>query len=109
VNQDDWEPVLELAVEELRFKWGLNHETGEVSIWEVAGPGDGLPTHVDYLRDVWGREPRLAGDVLGCITGSSTSLMVVAYYDAAVPDALLAVLHMQFPEATVIAHKSGVA
>ena len=23
-----------------QFKWGLNGETGEFTIWEVSGPGD---------------------------------------------------------------------
>jgi hypothetical protein len=109
VNQDDWQPVLELAAEKVRFKWGLNHETGEVAIWEVGGPGDGLPTHGDHLRDLWGREPRLTHDVIGNVSGSSTALTVVAYYDASVPDALLAVLQTQFPDATVITDKSGTA
>lgn len=48
-----------------RFKWGWNPERGE-TVWVVGGPGDGFPSHREYLETAWGRAPDMAhGDVLG--------------------------------------------
>jgi hypothetical protein len=48
-----------------QFKWGLNGETGEFVVWEVGGPGDGFPSHADYLEPAWGRDVPSPLDTLG--------------------------------------------
>ena len=97
----EWGPGLDSSAQ-LRLKWGYNHETADVTIWEVAGPGDGFPTHRDHLLQLWGREPRPeAGDTLGAATQHGESVLVAAYYGAPVPPALVDVLRDRFPNALI--------
>lgn len=100
-SDDDWTPRDEFE-SGIRLKWGLNGETGDLALWEVAGPGDGFPVHSEYLLARWGRPPHFdRGDLVGSVNGDGTNLSVLAY-GAAVPDALLALLRERFPGAKLV-------
>ena len=59
-ESEDWTPDLGPPSGD-QYKWGLNGDTGELTIWEVSGPGDGFPSHDTYLATAWGRRPRYDG------------------------------------------------
>lgn len=92
-----------------RLKWGWNHKTSEAEVWEVAGPGDGLPTHTDHLERAWGRVPSLkGGDVLGAAyierpaSGDEpTKLHVQVYYRREVPSSVLESLSGSYPDTEI--------
>ena len=68
------------------FKWGLDRETGEFTVWEVGGPGDGLPTHNAYLESAWERSLGYDGrDVLGYVLVDDDGVLVVVYQESEVP------------------------
>jgi hypothetical protein len=82
---DDWTPQLDSPAGD-QFKWGLNGDTGQLTIWEVAGPGDGFPSHETYLATAWGRRPRFDGqDVLGYALADQGTVLLVAYQQQPVP------------------------
>ena len=80
------------------MKWGWNAETGAATVWEVAGPGDGFPSHQSYLTAAWGRAPRVAGgDILGFAEWRPPTLAIYAYAGAELPDAVEAHFRAAFP------------
>jgi len=103
-NEDfDWEPQFEeLLATGQRFKWGWNSETEEATIWEVAGPGDGLPTHNQQLEGAWGRPPsHSAGDKLGRAFLEPPRLSIQAYYGDLVPDVVTSWFREHYPDADI--------
>ena len=114
-TEADWEGYFsgidlnrELVLGE-RLKWGWNHQTGEAEVWEVAGPGDGLPSHKEHLAEASGRELSLqAGDVVGYagLTGQSAQdqprrIYVEAYFRREVPRRVLDELRRAYPDAEI--------
>lgn len=99
---DDWAPELVYHSGRGRWKWGWNRQTGEATIWEVAGPGDGFPSHDTYLRAAWGRRPQITnGDVVGFAQADPPTLLIHAYYGADVPDAVVDRFRSLAPTAVV--------
>jgi hypothetical protein len=108
---DEWAPAL--AEPQPAYKWGWNRASGEAAVWPVAGPADGLPTHDEYLRLAWGREPDLSGDVLGIAyhrvvvadTGEASderkSLVLEAYLGKSVPSAVVAAFRRELPDVVI--------
>lgn len=98
-SNDGWSSDLTPDPDATQLKWGLNGETGEVTAWEVAGPGDGFPSHNAYLTTAWGRAPRVEdGDIVGVAEWRPPTLaihtyarhlpeLVEAHFRAAYPDA----------------------
>lgn len=100
-SPDDWTPVSP-DPDTTQLKWGFNAETGEVTIWEVAGPGDGFPSHHAYLTTAWGREPRHAkGDIVGIAEWRPPTL-VIRSYQADLPEAVESHFREAYPGAEVI-------
>ena len=96
-QSEDWTPQLGPLEGDL-FKWGLDGETGEFTVWEVGGPGDGLPTHVTYLETAWGRPPQYDGrDVLGYLLADEQGVLLVAYQEAEVPVEAVRWAEARFP------------
>ncbi|MGH3085115.1 MAG: hypothetical protein ACRDNP_13900 [Gaiellaceae bacterium] len=86
------------------MKWAWNADNGE-EVWRVSSPGDGLPSHTEQLKTVWGREPKVAeGDVLGIAlydpSGGGTGAVVIdVYYGAYVPKDIARWFRDAFPDA----------
>jgi hypothetical protein len=96
-QHDDWSPQLE-PINGDQFKWGLNGSTGELTIWEVGGPGDGFPSHQDELAAAWGRESlHQSGDILGSLTVGKAELTIVAYERSDAPREVLLWALTHFP------------
>ena len=80
-----------------RLKWGWHPGTGEAEVWEVGGPGDGLPSHSEHLAEAWGREVTISGgDVLGsayvpksAVEGERPRIYLQVYYAQEVPTKVL--------------------
>lgn len=101
-ENDEWAPGVTPDPEATPLKWGYNGGTGAVTVWEVAGPGDGYPSHQAYLTTAWGRAPRRAeGDVVGFaewrpptlaihVDGGELPAAVDAHFRTAYPDARIA-------------------
>lgn len=103
-SSDDWGLISEpVSDDSTRFKWGWNGETGEVTVWEVAGPGDGFPSHHAYLSTAWGRAPRVGGgaDVVGFAEWQPPTLAIHAH-GATLPEAVEAHFRTAFPGASII-------
>jgi hypothetical protein len=89
-----------------RFKWGWNEADGEI-VWPVGGPGDGWPAHSEQLEMAWGRAEFIEGDVVGAAEhaparGSEPEFVVIhAYFQAPVPDAVVDWFRSAFPDARV--------
>ena len=99
---DDWAPELVYHSGRGRWKWGWNRQTGETTVWEVGGPGDGFPSHDAYLTAAWGRRPHItSGDVLGFAQSDPPTLVIRAYYGADVPDAVVAAFRALAPTAQI--------
>lgn len=97
-SADDWTPALEPDPSERRFKWARNGQTGNVAIWEVAGPGDGFPNHRDYLLEAWGRDATVkSGDAVGSATQQDGRVSVRAFYGEGVPSGVVAAFRELFP------------
>ena len=80
------------------FKWGLDRETGEFTVWEVGGPGDGLPTHSVYLESAWERSLGYDGrDVLGYVLVDDDGVLVVVYQESEVPVEAVRWAETRFP------------
>jgi hypothetical protein len=92
----EWEPHLEPS-EGDGFKWALNGETGEFTIWPVRGLGDGYPSHDTYLATAWGRPPRPPGDLLGYASIDEETIEFVTYYGAPLPEQARQWARQQFP------------
>lgn len=86
------------------FKWGFNGETGEFTIWEVGGPGDGFPSHVDYLEEAWGRQPRPDVDTMGHVDIKDDAIELQASSGSGLPRELVAWATANFPEHRLITH-----
>ena len=100
--ESEWEPELGDEATRRRWKWGWNQATGEATVWEVAGPGDGFPSHETYLRTAWGRTPDTArGDCLGFAELDPPTLLVHGYYGAEVPGAVVAAFGALAPTAAI--------
>jgi hypothetical protein len=88
-----------------QYKWGVNGETGELTIWEVSGPGDGFPSHETYLATAWGRRPRYDGaDIFGAVAVEEARVGIRVYRSGdgpggtdEVPEPLLAWARETFP------------
>ena len=79
-GSDDWTPQLERPAGR-EFKWGIDGSTGELTVWEVGGPGDGLPAHGEVLTEAWGRDNHFRpGDLLGVIRVDADELTVSVYF-----------------------------
>ena len=101
-EDDDWAPKLVNHAGNGRWKWGWNRQTGEATIWEVAGPGDGFPSHESYLTAAWGRRPRMTdGDLVGFAERDSQTLVIHVYYGAEVPDAVVAAFRSVAPTVAI--------
>jgi hypothetical protein len=101
-SEDDWTPSFEAGLSGERFKWAYNGQTREVVVWEVGGPGDGLPTHRDHLLEYWHREVHPGdGDVLGSARQDDATLTLVAYYGARVPDEVVEQFRTRLPNSTI--------
>jgi hypothetical protein len=102
-QDEDWAPDPIDDAGSGRWKWGWNRQTGEATIWEVGGPGDGFPSHDTYLTAAWGRRPHMAGgDVVGVAESDPPTLVIHAYYGADVPDALIAAFRSLAPTAAIV-------
>jgi hypothetical protein len=99
-NDPDWQPQLERHTGRA-FKWGLNGQTGALEVWEVHGPGDGLPSHQDHLQVVWGRSPTLAADRLGIADVDQDQVRLAAYFQNTVPEAAVVWASRTFPNHVV--------
>ena len=95
---EDWTPQLD-PLEGDQYKWGLNGDTGQLTIWEVGGPGDGFPSHDTYLATAWGRRPHHdSRDVLGYATvRGEGDVLLVAYQSAELPPELIRWAEATFP------------
>jgi hypothetical protein len=91
-----WQPQLERDPGR-SYKWGLNGQTGDLAVWEVHGPGDGLPSHEDHLGDRWGRSPSLAQDRLGIAHVDQHQVELAAYFANTVPEPVLNWARRTFP------------
>lgn len=102
-SSDEWTPVLDFERDNsTRLKWGLNSETREVTVWDVAGPGDGFPSHQSYLTAAWGRAPRVArGDVLGFAEWHPPTLAIHVYGGVELPEAVDVHFRAAFPAARI--------
>ena len=101
-SSDEWAPDFAPDPETTQLKWGFNGATGEVTVWEVAGPGDGFPSHNAYLTTAWGRGPRTdKGDIVGFAEWRPPTL-VIGTYRAKLPDAVEAHFRSAFPGADVV-------
>jgi hypothetical protein len=87
---------------EARFKWGWNAATGEATIGEVSGPGDGFPNHDEVLTPTWGR-PADTRDAIGRAWWEPPSLTIECYYEPDVPDAVIAWFRNRYPSADITA------
>ncbi len=99
---DDWTPQFEQPAG--LFKWGIDGSTGELTVWEVGGPGDGLPVHSEVLTEAWGRDDHYRpGDLLGWLLVSPEDIKVSVYFESAaeVPPPLRAWANTVFPDHTV--------
>ena len=100
---DDWTPQFEQPAG--LFKWGIDGSTGELTVWEVGGPGDGLPVHSEVLTEAWGRDDHYRpGDLLGWLLVSPEDITVHVYFvesPAEVPAPLRAWANTVFPDHTV--------
>lgn len=103
VNNDDgdWTPQLEPR-EGREYKWGRDGQTGHLTIWEISGPGDGLPTHDEQLSKDWGRPDHYRpGDILGTAFISDDTVHITIYgadsQSAQPPEQLLAWTHTNYP------------
>ena len=98
----DWTPFLD-EIDGTEFKWGLNGETGELTIWQVGGPGDGHPDHLGVLSEAWGRDDLYQpGDLLGTTYIDQNSIKIFAYRStltelSELPEPLLAWARETFP------------
>ena len=64
-DAQDWTPFLG-PIDGTEYKWGINGASGELTIWQVGGPGDGHPDHLSVLSQRWGRDDlHQPGDLLG--------------------------------------------
>jgi hypothetical protein len=100
VDPTDWAPSL--ASNAMQLKWGFNGETGEVTVWEVAGPGDGFPSHRAYLTTAWGRAPQgTQGDVVGFAEWRPPTL-AIHVYRAELPAAVEAHFRTVYPGAHLV-------
>lgn len=101
---DDWTPQLGQP-DGREFKWGIDGSSGELTVWEVGGPGDGLPIHAEVLTNAWGRDDHYRpGDLLGAVWVESEQLTVVVYFvepPAEVPPPLRDWASRTFPAHTV--------
>jgi hypothetical protein len=85
-QHEDWTPHLG-PLPGLQFKWGLNGETGEFTIWDVSGPGDGYPSHDTYLATAWGRPPSFDSDLVGMVLVDEETVQVMSLGSAEPPPA----------------------
>lgn len=97
---DEWAPDLERPAGP-SFKWGLNGDSGEFTIWEVSGPGDGFPSHDTYLATAWGRSIRHDRDILGYATVEASTVALTVYGEQAVSDEAVDWARRQFPDKQV--------
>ena len=99
--QQDWTPFLG-EIEGTEFKWGLNGETGELTIWQVGGPGDGHPDHAGVLSEAWGRDDLYQpGDLLGTTYVDQNAVKILAHHCTELsdlPEPLLAWARESFPD-----------
>jgi hypothetical protein len=102
-DEDEWSLPRDAHLDPgKQFKWGVNGHSAEATVWPVSGPGDGRPTHAEYLRQVWGRDPAgAAGDVLGFATLQSRRVVVHAYYGRRVPAPVVSWFEESYPSITV--------
>jgi hypothetical protein len=110
---DDWTPQLGQPAGRA-FKWGIDGSSGELTVWEVGGPGDGLPTHAEVLTKAWGRDDHYRpGDLIGTarIEDASVDLVVYATTDdgqrPAVPEQIIQWARASFPGMTVRTNTAG--
>jgi hypothetical protein len=104
-QNDDWSPQLEPIAGD-HFKWGLNGATGELTIWEVGGPGDGFPSHDAQLSAAWGRKTlHQPGDILGSLIVGTDLLTIVAYDQSGAPLEVVAWAQRYFPKHTVMVNR----
>ena len=95
MTAEEWSPQLgpHLGRE---YKWALSRD-GQFAVWEVAGPGDGYPSHRDYLEQAWGRHPEPAkGDIVGSATVDETTVHLLAYASS-VPEPATNWARVHFP------------
>ena len=92
----------------VHFKWGWNAQTGEASVWRLAGGPDGLPIHEWHLTEAWGRPPSFtAGDLLGIALERSAAVSgggdvtITPYYGKPVPDSVVDWFKAEFPSHAV--------
>lgn len=88
------------------FKWGWNAETGEATVWRVAGGPDGPPFHPEHLTEAWGRpSSSSAGDLLGIATRADDpeggDVTITGYYGGSVPDSVVHWFTAAFPDDAV--------
>jgi hypothetical protein len=88
------------------FKWGWNAQTGEPTIWRVAGGPDGPPFHPEHLTEAWGRPPSTAaGDVIGIATRATdpedSDVTITPYYGKPVPVSVVQWFTAAFPSNAV--------
>jgi hypothetical protein len=101
-DNEDWTPFLD-EIDGTEFKWGLNGDTGELTIWQVGGPGDGHPDHRSVLSEVWGRDDLYQpGDLLGTSHVDQDAVKIFAYRSSLtelreLPEPLLAWARETFP------------
>jgi len=98
-NEEDWIPQLGPRGGP-EFKWGRNGETGEFTIWEVGGPGDGFPGHHDVLSPLWNRdELHRPGDLLGVVLIDDTTVKAIVFRSGnEAPAELLGWCREEYPE-----------
>ena len=99
-DQGEWAPDLEGSAGP-SFKWGLNGDSGEFTVWDVSGPGDGFPSHRTYLATAWGRSIRHDRDILGFATVEGSTVALTVYGEATVPDEAFGWARRQFPDKDV--------
>ena len=109
-GSDDWTPQLERP-NGREFKWGIDGSSGELTVWEVGGPGDGLPVHSDVLTEAWRRDDHYRpGDLLGVLRVDAEQLTVLVYFvesPAEVPGPLVEWANTVFPNHTVTLAEKG--
>jgi len=104
-TEDDWVPILsrENDGETTRFKWGLRSGGTEPTVWEVTGPGDGYPSHHNYLAEAWGTEPKVAsGDLFGVATWEPPEITIRAYYSENVPQPVIDWFRERYPAGALV-------